>query len=475
MAKDFPHFLVPLHRENAGDIYTMEGFIKTLNRRILDSSGRTKTALKNIALSVIGKLICAVSPIIIVPMTINYVNPTQYGIWLTVCSIVSWIEILDLGLDNGFRNKFTEAVSVGNDRLAKEYVSTTYYIITLIMVMACVILNVTNEFIDWAAVLHVDAHYKEELRCVVGILLSLTCVYMIVKIVVTFLTAIQKVGAASILRGCGKLLTLLAIFILTKTTKGSILNLALYYSTIPCLLMVVVTLYLFVFSKYRKYAPGIKTVNRSLIRNILNLGVQFFMMHISMILIFQVINIVLSRELGPGAVTQYNIANRYFGIIVSAMMLIETPYWSAFTEAYTQKDFKWMRSSLRMLEYICGAFVLVGVIMLAVSGYLYKIWVGNTVVIPFFLSVGMLVMMVCQSLSTVYMYLINGIGKVRIQTLVYVSFAVFSYPILVFSCRSMGIIGALIIPSLTYLVLSVLGKVQLNKILSSSAKGIWNK
>ena len=408
-------------------------------------------------------------------MTINYVDSTQYGIWLTVCSIVSWINILDLGLGNGFRNKFTEAISVGNDKLAKEYVSTTYYIITCIMAVACIILNIINEFVDWDVILQVEVHYREELRNIVGILLSVFCVSMIVNIVTTFLTALQKVGVVSILKGCGQLLTLLAIFILTKTTKGSLLNLALYYPTIPCLLMVLVSLYIFLFSKYRKYAPSFKTINRRIIKNILNLGVQFLTMHISIILIFQIINIVLARELGPDAVTQYNIANRYFGVIVSVMMLIETPYWSAFTEAYTQNDFKWMKSSLRMLEYLCGFFVIVGFILLSVSSYLYKIWVGNAVEIPFSLSAAMLFMMVCQSFSTVYMYLINGIGKVRIQTLIYVFFAVFSYPIIVFSCRSVGIIGAIIVPSLTYIVLSVFGKIQLKKILSSSAKGIWNK
>jgi len=109
---------------------------------------RSKTAFRNIILSVIGKLISAVTPLVFVPMTIDYLNPTRYGIWLTVCSVISWINVLDLGLGSGFRNRFTEAVAVGNNQLAKQYVSTTYCLISMIMIPTCVVLNITNIFVD---------------------------------------------------------------------------------------------------------------------------------------------------------------------------------------------------------------------------------------------------------------------------------------------------------------------------------------
>lgn len=46
--------------------------------------------------------------LIMVPMTINYVSPTQYGLWLTISSIVTWISYFDFGFAHGFRNRFTE-------------------------------------------------------------------------------------------------------------------------------------------------------------------------------------------------------------------------------------------------------------------------------------------------------------------------------------------------------------------------------
>ena len=73
------------------------------------------------------------------------------------------------------------------------------------------------------------------------------------------------------------------------------------------------------------------------------------------------------------------------------------------------------------------------------------------------------------------MYLINGIGKVRLQLIVYFFFSVFSFPIMYYMCSLYSIQGLLVIPTLVYLVQAVIGRIQLTKIISGEQKGIWNK
>lgn len=64
----------------------------------------------------------------------------------------------------------------------------------------------------------------------------------------------------------------------------------------------------------------------SLIKNILGLGGQFFIIMLSMLFIFQFINIILSRIEGPEIVTQYNIAYKYFNILNMGVTIILTPF-----------------------------------------------------------------------------------------------------------------------------------------------------
>mgnify|MGYP000199442594 FL=1 len=53
----------------------------------------------------------------LIPITINYVNADNYGIWLTVSSIISWMSFFDIGINNGLKNKFAEAKAMNNEVL----------------------------------------------------------------------------------------------------------------------------------------------------------------------------------------------------------------------------------------------------------------------------------------------------------------------------------------------------------------------
>ena len=75
---------------------------------------RNIIAKKNIIASFVIKMVGIVISLIMVPMTINYVSPTQYGLWLTISSIVTWISYFDFGFAHGFRNRFTEAIALNN-------------------------------------------------------------------------------------------------------------------------------------------------------------------------------------------------------------------------------------------------------------------------------------------------------------------------------------------------------------------------
>ena len=61
-------------------------------------------------------------------------NADNYGIWLTVSSIISWMSFFDIGINNGLKNKFAEAKAMNNEVLIQKYVSTTYFVLALIFV-----------------------------------------------------------------------------------------------------------------------------------------------------------------------------------------------------------------------------------------------------------------------------------------------------------------------------------------------------
>ena len=157
-----------------------------------NSSGRSKEAARNILISFIARGVSMVCSLLIVPVTINYVNPTRYGIWLTLSSIIGWILLFDFGLGNGLRNKFAEARAKGDTELARQYVSTTYLTLGAIMLALFAIVFIANLFVNWSSVLNVDISYAEELKQVFIIVTLFFCTSLVVNLFSTILTADQK-------------------------------------------------------------------------------------------------------------------------------------------------------------------------------------------------------------------------------------------------------------------------------------------
>ncbi|MEG1861829.1 MAG: oligosaccharide flippase family protein [Bacteroidaceae bacterium] len=448
---------------------------QTLRKYILSGEERTKEAKKNIVLSLVVKGLSILVSLLVVPMTINYVNPTQYGIWLTISSVIAWMSFFDFGLGNGFRNEFAKAKATGNIKLARQYMSTAYASIGTIVILVFIVLILLNSFVNWASFLNVSSQYTEELHKVFQIQVLFFSVNMVVSLFTTLLTADQKPALASVVVLIGQIASLLSIFLLTQFSNGSLISLASYYAGVPCIMTLVISAFAFRFSRYKQYRPSITLVRKDLVKSIFSMGLRFFVIYLCMLAVFQIINLVISRELGSIYVTQYNIAYKYLSIMYMVLMIIITPFWSSFTDAYTKKDFYWMMSVKRKLEFI-GLLSLLGLFVLVLlANVVYKFWIGNAVTIPLEVTIAMAFYMASQTFGQIYMYMINGIGKVYLQTVIYFVFAVLSWPVLSFASARWGLVGVLLAPTGVYFCQALFGRIQLTKILKEKDKGIWSK
>lgn len=86
--------------------------LKTYYKKFTHSSERSKDIVKNSIMSTGAKGATVIASLLLVPMTINYLKPTQYGIWLALSSVIGMVSLFDLGLGNGFR---TAPIKIGSN------------------------------------------------------------------------------------------------------------------------------------------------------------------------------------------------------------------------------------------------------------------------------------------------------------------------------------------------------------------------
>jgi len=436
---------------------------------------RSKKAKKNILFSFIIKGLSILISLLLVPLTIDYVNPTKYGIWLTLSSIIGWFTFFDIGFGNGFRNRFAEAVAKKQFKLAKIYVSTTYAILSSIIGVVLILFLVINPFLNWSSILNTQQEMAQELNTLALIVFVFFCLQFVLKLLTTVMTANQQPAKATLINFYGNAGALILIFILTKLTSGNLVYLGFALSIVPFLVLLG-TSFWFYKHEYKIFAPELRYVNFRFTKNLMGLGLRFFVIQISGIILFSTDNIIISQIFGPQEVTPYNLAFKYFSIVTIVFSIITTPFWSAFTDAYTKNDFQWIKKSISKMLKVSGIFIAVIIVMVFFSKEFYYLWVGRAIDVPIQLSLFMGFYFVLMLLLQPFNYFINGTGKIQLQLIQSVVAALVNIPLAFYLAKipALGISGIVlstVICTAPGLVFSI---IQYKRIINSKARGVWN-
>lgn len=450
--------------------------IKRLRYLIKSGNERTRTIKVNVFQSFIYKGLSIVLSLLIVPMTIGFVNAEQYGIWLTVSSIVGWIGYFDLGLGHGLRNKYTEAKAKADNKLMSELVSTAYVLIAMIFIAVFAVFAIANRFIDWNSFLGVSQVDNLHLQRIMLTMVGFFCMNMILGVLRSLLLGDQRTSMASLLGVIEQFCSLVFIFILTKIANPDLLYLVFVYSGGPCVVALLFSIFLYVpeNSLFHAIRPRLSNIKIQLSKSLLSLGGKFFIIQLSLLLIFQCVNIIISRNCGQIAVSQYNLSYKYFQILYMVSVIILTPYWSAFSDAYARDDYKWMNESFKSLTRMMLLSIPVLIVMVFMAPLFFKVWIGDKVTIPFQLNVMVALYVMSQIFSGMHTYIINGLGKVTLQLILYVIFSVMSIPAMNYLSTKVGIYGILSVLIMVYFTQSFFCRVQIRKLLTNKATGLWN-
>jgi O-antigen/teichoic acid export membrane protein len=446
--------------------------------KITKGHERSVKAKKNILASIIIKGLSIAISLVLVPLTINFINPSRYGIWLTLSSIVGWLSFFDIGLTQGLRNKFAEAKAKNDDSIAQVYVSTTYAVLGIIFFSIWVLFLIVNPFLNWSSILNVSENMRAEVSFLAVIVFTYFCISFVIKIVTTILIADQQPAKSSLIDLLGQIFSLIFILILVKTTQGSLIKLGIALCVSPLVVLIGANIFLFK-GIYRKYKPEISKVKFVYAKGLFNLGLIFFLIQFAGIIQYQTANIIIARNFGTSEVTSYNIVYKYFGVLNMIFSIFIVPFWSASTEAYKKNDIQWIKNGIKKYNQLNLLLLVVGLLMLIFSQPVYTLWLGKGKVdIPFSLSLWGFLFFNVTIFGGKYVNFLNGISALRIQFLssLISPFLYFAIAILLIKYYHMGVFSMFIAAVLANYNAYLLAPLQYYKIIvKKSQSAIWYK
>ena len=386
-----------------------------------------------------------------------------------------WIDNLDIGLGNGLRNRLAIYMAHDDKLDARSLISSTFALLTFIIIPAMFIMIVLIWTCNTYSLFNVNNEVINNLDNVLTVTVVMVCSTFIFKLIGNFYMGMQLPAVSNMLVAVGQTLAYIGTLILYRSGSHSLLHIALVNTAAPLITYLIAYPVTFGF-KYPELRPSMKLVNISEAKDVMAVGVQFFVIQISSVVLFMTSNLLISKLFDPSMVTPYGIAYRYFSVLLVAFTVICMPFWNATTDAYERNDIEWIRRATRKLRILTIALFIGMIAMIALSPLVYSIWIGPEVIVDIRLSIGVAVYIFILIYSMRYSYFINGIGKLRIQLIFTVSAAVVFIPAAYVAVKlSHDLIWFIAVMCLVNLPGMIANRIQFYKLVNGKAKGIWTK
>ncbi|UKK57534.1 lipopolysaccharide biosynthesis protein [Prevotella communis] len=439
------------------------------------SSSRSSLLQKNIFASFVIKGWSALIVLLQVPATLHCLGEYKNGIWLTISSLLLWIDNMDIGLGNGLRNKIAEYMAHDEFERTRSLISSTFAMLTCIIIPVLLILLLLIALTDPYWIFNASPSKVDHLDQVLMATVTLVCTSFIFKLIGNFYMGMQLPAVSNLLIALGQTLALIGTYIVLWSGSHSLMLIALVNTVSPLIIYLLAFPYTFLY-KYPHLCPSLKLIKLKEAKAVIHMGVQFFIMQISSVVLFMTSNILISNLFSPTMVTPYQITYRYFSILLVIFTVICMPFWNATTDAYQKNDIAWIRNATKKLRLMTVGILICLIVMIALSDIVYAIWIDQQTVIDLKMSIMMAAYIFILIYSMRYSYFINGIGKLRLQLIFTTAAAVLFIPLAYLTTQwTHSIIWFMIVMCLVNIPGLIVNRIQFYKLINGKANGIWMK
>lgn len=378
-----------------------------------------------------------------VPLTLGYLGPERFGLWMAISAVIAMLGFADFGLGNGVLNSVSHA-SGRNDKVAiHKFVSNGFIMLSTIAVLLLLIFLVLYRHVPWPSVFNVSST-TAALESGPVVLVLAICFFATLPLGATqkIQLGLQRGHWGNMWEAVGSVSGLIGIVIATQLQAG-LQWIALSMAGMPLFFRAVNTFLFFGFQE-KSLRPRFNHFEFVVIKRLIRTGVLFFVLQVAVIVGFQSDNIIIARILGVEAVAGYDVALKLSTLPAMLVGLVVVAQWPAYGEALTRGDSNWIRrtfvKTIRRSLLIALPFALVLFIW---GDVLIRIWAGPEVVPSTTLLAGMSIWSVMLVLGSVNAALLNGLHVVKFQAVNSLLMATANILISIYLVGKIGTVGAI--------------------------------
>lgn len=385
----------------------------------------------------LGMLLSLVS----MPLYMDYLdNRLVLGAWFTILSVINWIVSFDLGIGNGLRNNLTIALVQKDTLWARKTISSSYGSLGVVSLLLLAIVWLLSIVVDWNAFFNVDETVvpSADFQNVVTITLSGLVISFFLRLITSVNAAIQYPVINNVVTFLTSLLLTLWLLLANPTSDcvANLRTISRAYFVIVNLPLVVVTVITFCLPKLRGCFPRLKYFNWETSRQVLSVGIIYFVLQILFMLIFVTNEWFVSKFFSPDDVVVYQIYNRLFFVLSNVFMLILMPIVAAITKAYAEGRIEWISKMKRFL-YLSTALVSAAQLLLVVFlQQIVNFWLSDKAIE---VDYSLALIFAFTTIISMWVYMqsaiVTGLNRLRLQLYCYIFAVIFKVSFILVATR----------------------------------------
>lgn len=430
---------------------------------------RKKILLKNISFGVIYKVINMGIVFTTIPLLLNYLEEEQYGIWVTIFSLVNMALFVDGGIGNGLKTKLAKALSLKNYKLSNSYISTAYISVTILSILILIVGFLLIFNLD-LKVLFNTSLTNQELRKVLSTTLILVIIGFILNLHKSLYYANQEASKVELAALIYQLIILVLITVLYQFFSKNLFYISLVYGGANILVSLIFTFNFFKNNTNLKLS--FNYFKKDKVNDLLGLSISFFIIQLCLIVIFTSDNLIITNLIGPVEVTTYDVVYKLFQVVVTFSVILQDSLWALYSDAYEKKDYAWIRKTLKRLNKLFLGFIILAIFFYFISKPVIGIWTQKDLNISNNLLLYMSIYILVRAYGIIYMNFLNAIGKIKLQMILFVIGALINLPLSFYFVKISGLgSGGVILGTIfSILGLSLILPIQSFKILNKLEK-----
>lgn len=385
------------------------------------ASSRSRKILTTTASVAAARVVTVLCSFVAVPLCLSYLGVQAFGVWATVTSVVALMAFADLGIGNGVLNMLSGALGREDDKLIRRIVTTAFVILSSLGIVGFSIFLCLYRFVRWDEALGAAQVLPNATVASAVLILSVSIALNLpTSLMQRMQFALQMGHVNGVAQAGGGVLALLFIFLVTKTAWGLP---GMVAATLVAPMMAIWASSIWMFLRSPEVLPSVRDFDNSEVVPILKSGSQFLFLGLVFCLCQTSDSLVIAKILGPGAVANFAVHQKYVSPIAFIGGMALTPLWAAYGEALARGDIDWIKRAFRKsLVMLTGAGVLLSILLLIGLYPLMTIWLKGRIAPDTVMAGSLLVWVSVEMIGKAISAFLHGVGMVGQQVWIAVVF-----------------------------------------------------